>query len=167
MSRLLRGLAVGLWLAVSVHAQPPLLMNYQGRILSGTNLLQGAVELHLRLFAGPTGGPVLYEDTGTVTVVDSVYGTWLGDGTASGDLLTALSQPAVYLEMVVNGTTLAPRERLASVPYALKALETVQHVEQDPRWSGASNLYYLRTQADVQFATGTPVLCRRVIPPFQ
>jgi hypothetical protein len=157
MSRLLRGLAVGLWLAVSVHAQPPLLMNYQGRILSGTNLLQGAVELHLRLFAGPTGGPVLYEDTGTVTVVDSVYGTWLGDGTASGDLLTALSQPAVYLEMVVNGTTLAPRERLASVPYALKALETVQHVEQDPRWSGASNLYYLRTQADVQFATGTPV----------
>jgi|GEM_PF-4642415 hypothetical protein len=157
MSRVLRGIAVGLWLAVSVHAQPPLLINYQGRILSGTNLLQGAVELQLRLFAAASGGPVLYEDTGTVTVVDGVYGTLLGDGTASGDLLTALSQPAVYLEMVVNGTTLAPRERLASVPYALKALEALPQVEQDPRWSGASNLYYLRTEADVQFATGTPV----------
>ena len=86
MSRVLRGIAVGLWLAVSVHAQPPLLINYQGRILSGTNLLQGAVELQLRLFAGPAGGPVLYEDTGTVTVVDSVYGTLLGDGTASGEI---------------------------------------------------------------------------------
>ncbi len=130
-------IATGLLLTVGVNAQPPLLMNYQGRILSGTNLMQGVVDLSLRLYAVPAGGALLYEDTGTVTVVDSLYATYLGDGTSAGDLVTALSQPAVYLELVVNGTVLSPRERLASVPYALQALAAVQHAELDPAF-GAS-----------------------------
>ena len=130
-------IATGVLMTMGVFAQPPLLMNYQGRILSGTNLLQGAVDLSLRLYENPAGGALLYEDTGTVTVVDSVYATYLGDGTSAGDLVTALSQPAVYLELVVNGTVLSPRERLASVPYALQALAAVQHTELDPAF-GAS-----------------------------
>ncbi len=130
-------IATGVLMTMGVFAQPPLLMNYQGRILSGTNLLQGAVDLSLRLYANPAGGALLYEDTGTVTVVDSVYATYLGDGTSAGDLVTALSLPAVYLELVVNGTVLSPRERLASVPYALQALAAAQHTELDPAF-GAS-----------------------------
>jgi hypothetical protein len=29
--------------------------------------------------------------------------------------------------------------------------------EVDPRWAGASNLYYQRSEADALFATGTPL----------
>jgi hypothetical protein len=131
------GIAVFVALALTAQAQPPLLMNYQGRLLSGTNLAQGFVEMRLRLYPDAVGGAPLYEDTGTVLVVDGVYSTQLGDGTAAGDLVAALNQPAIYLETVVNGTALTPRERLASVPYALQSLAAVQHTESDPQYAAS------------------------------
>ena len=103
----------------SSEAQVPNLINYQGRLLDGTNLVNGTVGLSLRLFNVPAGGASLYEDSNTVTVMDGLYATFIGDNTTGGSLTNALTNAAVYVEVAVNGTALTPRERVASVAYAL------------------------------------------------
>ena len=62
----------------SAFAEVPQLINYQGRLLSGTNLVNGTVGLSLRLFKVPAGGTSLYEDSNTVTVADGLYSTFIG-----------------------------------------------------------------------------------------
>lgn len=106
------------------RGQIPEKINYQGRLLQGTNLANGNVALVLRLYNVPSGGSILYEDSNTVAVSDGLYATRLGDGTTSGTLTNALTNDTVYLETVVNGTTLSPREQLLAVPFALRALDS-------------------------------------------
>lgn len=113
---------LGIWMTLaSASAQVPQHINYQGRLVNGTNLVNGEVNLSLRLFAGSSGGLPLFEDSNTVTVVDGLYSTLLGDQTNAGQFASALTNAQVWVEVVVNGTTLAPREKLASVAYALTA----------------------------------------------
>lgn len=102
-----------------VAAQVPQTVSYQGRLLLGTNLVNGTVGLSLRLFNTSSGGSLLYEDSNSVAVVDGLYSTYLGDQTTAGSLAGALTNASVWLETMVNGTALTPRERIASVPYSL------------------------------------------------
>lgn len=103
----------------AVFAQTPSLINYQGRLVSGTNLVNATVQLDLRLYDAPVAGSLLYHDyNATVLVVDGLYSTYIGDNTTTGNLQTALASTSVWLEVSVGGTPLTPRERLASVPYA-------------------------------------------------
>ena len=102
-------------------AQPPALINYQGRLVDGTNLVNGSVGLSLRLFDAASGGALLYEDSNTVTAVDGLYATRFGDDTTAGSLAAALDATNVWLEVAVDDVALTPRERLASVAYALVA----------------------------------------------
>ncbi len=99
-------------------AQSPALIHYQGRLVDGTNLVSGTAGLTLRLYDASAAGTLLYADSNAVTVVDGLYATYIGDGTISGNLDTALTYAQVWLEAEVNGATLTPRERLVSVPYA-------------------------------------------------
>ncbi len=87
--------------------------------MDGTNLVNGTVGLSLRLFNVAIGGTQLYEDSNTVTVVDGLYSTFIGDHPTNDAFLVALTNPAVWVEVAVNGSTLSPRERLASVGYSL------------------------------------------------
>jgi hypothetical protein len=103
----------------SAFSEVPQLINYQGRLVSGTNLVNGNVGLSLRLFNVPSGGSSIYEDSNSVTVVDGLYATFLGDQTNSGNFVSALTNATVFVEVAVNGVALAPRERIASVAYAL------------------------------------------------
>lgn len=111
--------AVGLTQAAFGWEVPPHLINYQGRLLNGTNLVNGNVELELRLFKALAGGSPLYVDSNTVTVVDGLYSTFIGDNTVSGSLVEALTNTEVWVEVAVNGVALSPRERLSSVAYSL------------------------------------------------
>jgi len=103
----------------SSFAQPPSIINYQGRLVDGTNLVSGNVGLSLRLFNVTSGGSALYEDSNSVSVVDGLYSTLIGDNTTAGTLAGALANPEVYVEVAVNGTPMVPRERLASTAYSL------------------------------------------------
>jgi hypothetical protein len=51
-------------------------------------------------------------------IVDGFYDVEIGDSGVFGDLDDALANPEIWLEVVVDGTPLSPRERLTSVPYA-------------------------------------------------
>ena len=116
-----RVLGIGLLVISTARAQVPSLLNYQGRLLDGAALANGEVALSLRLFDHQTGGNLIYEDSNSVTIVDGLYSTVLGDKTTFGSLAEALTNSHVWIEAMVNGIPLSPRERLASVPYALHA----------------------------------------------
>ncbi len=103
----------------AAHAQAPQLINYQGRLLNGTNLVNENVGLSLRLFRSQTGGTPLYEDSNSVIVVDGLYSTYIGDNPTNAAFVAALTNAEVWVETSVNGQTLTPRERLASVGYSL------------------------------------------------
>ncbi len=106
--------------AALLQAQAPQMFRYQGRLLDNDALVSGNLNFSFKLYSAPTGGAALYEDAATVTVVDGLYSTMIGDDTSSGgDLGDALNNPAVYLEIEVDGETLTPRERIVSVPYAM------------------------------------------------
>jgi len=104
-------------------AQVPELLNIQGRLLDGGGLVNSNVALSLRLFDAPAGGILLYEDSSTVSVVDGLYATFMGDDTAFGNLQSALAATSVYVETAVNGVALAPRERLSATAYSLATRE--------------------------------------------
>ncbi len=112
----------------TLHANPPALMNYQGRLVNGSNLVNQTIALQLRLFDALTDGSLLYEDSNTVTVVDGLYSTYIGDNTSYGSLTNALTNSSVYVEVVIDGQALSPRDRLVSVAYALNGVQGPQGI---------------------------------------
>jgi len=102
-------------------AQVPHLINYQGRMVDGSGPVNGSTSLTVRMYATPAGGTPLYEDSNTVTIIDGLYDTLIGDQTNSGSLEAALQSPELYLEVAVGVSTLLPRERVTAVAYALVA----------------------------------------------
>ena len=103
----------------------PDIINYQGRLVNGTQLVNGVLSLQIRLYDAAVGGNLLCVDSNTVSVVDGLYSTYIGDNIRFGSVAHALTNGAVYIEVVIDGTALSPRERLAAVPYAMAA-QTVQ-----------------------------------------
>jgi hypothetical protein len=105
---------------VFAMAEVPELIHYQGRLLDGTNLVNSSIELSLKLYNQPVGGDLLYEDSNTVTVIDGLYSTTIGDD-GIGSLAAVLTNALIFIQVDVNGTPLSPRERMMSVGFALKA----------------------------------------------
>ena len=112
---------------MAMAADPlPLLINCQGRLHDGDDLMNGNVKMTLRIFNQLSGGAPMYEDSANVEVVDGLYSTFLGDDTTRGNLLEALGAGEAYLEVTAGGTTFAPRERMVTVPYAVIAKAVVR-----------------------------------------
>ena len=90
---------------------------------NGTNGLPytGVIHLQLQLYSTATNGACLYEDSNTVEVVDGFYATLIGDNTVAGSLTNALAGGQTYVQVIIDGTPLSPREPLVPVPYALNA----------------------------------------------
>ena len=114
------GVAAGLLSAGTVTAQVPATFNYQGRLLDGTNLVNGAQDFIVKLYTTDSGGTALYTETNaSVSVVDGLYTFTVGDDAAG--LPQVLTNATLYLELVVGTQTLAPRERLTSSAYSILA----------------------------------------------
>ena len=104
------------WSAPEVLAAAPALMTYQGRLKESGAPVTGNRQLDLKLCDAPTAGTCnlissqgvsvsngLFRSTFTVpSSVDLTLGTW-------------------YLEVVVGGIALSPREQLTAAPYAVYA----------------------------------------------
>ncbi len=101
-------------------AQVPRKLGYQGRLLNADGTpAQGTVQLRFDLFAATTGGASLWSETQTIVLSDGLYSTFLGEVTPLPD--TVFDGSERYLELTVGGAALSPRQRVASVPYALVA----------------------------------------------
>ncbi|MGD9874508.1 MAG: beta strand repeat-containing protein [Kiritimatiellia bacterium] len=96
--------------------------NYQGRLIVGTNLVNGTVTNVFRLYNASAGGTLLYAETQKVTAVDGLYSTTIGINALTPTLYSALTNPIVYIEVAVNGVTLSPREQINQVAYAITAV---------------------------------------------
>ncbi len=140
--------ALVLMVPLSAMAQPPALIHYQGRLVDGTNLVNGNVGLSLRLFDAASGGTLLYEDSSTVNVVDGLYNTFVGDNTVSGSLMAALANSQVWLEVVVDGVPLVPRERLGGVPYSLVTRGLLVTTNLDPSVVVAGGFHVLSNEVN-------------------
>ena len=112
-------LTISLLVSISI-AQIPAQINYQGRLLDGTNLVSSDVGMVLSLYNAPGSGTMVFEDSNTVSVVDGLYSTYIGDNrtAVSGTLSDALTNDQLYVQVQVNGVNLTPRERITSVCFA-------------------------------------------------
>jgi hypothetical protein len=112
-------LAVLLPAFASVRADIPPSINYQGRLLdAGGQPVNATVPIAVALFNAETGGTQVFtQHVGNVTVQNGIYSFAWG----TTNLATALTNAECWLQVHVNGTTLAPRQRLVSVPYAISA----------------------------------------------
>ena len=111
------------WLFVSgAHATPPAQIPYQGLLLNsaGGTPVTTSVSMDFAIYDMLIGGTALWNEThATVPVLDGVYSVDLGTFTP---LTSAVLQSGtVFLEIVINGETLSPRQQFLSVPYALSA----------------------------------------------
>jgi hypothetical protein len=116
----LSAMIVALGLLAVVTACGPMLQNkmsYQGRLTdSGGNPVNGTRNLTFRLFTSETGGTAIWQETQNgVDVNNGLFNVVLGANTALDE--AHFHQP-LYLEVVVAGYTLSPRQQLLGSPYA-------------------------------------------------
>lgn len=145
-----------------VSAAVPLQINYQGRLVNNTNLANGVVALSLRLYDAETGGNLLYEDESPVPVVDGLYSAFIGGHPVAGDLGLALTNAEVWIEAAINGIDLSPRERLASVAYAVVAGSVTNHaISSDMLAAGAVTTPKIQPGAVVNFHLADEAISNR------
>ncbi len=114
--------------ALPAVASVPGEVSFQGLLLdAGGQPVTGSIDFDFALFATATGGTALWSESHTgVAVQDGVYQVSLGATTPLTPAL--LAGGSLHLEISVDGNTLAPRQRLLAVPYALRA-DTAENVE--------------------------------------
>jgi len=119
----------------------PLLVNYQGLLTdSGGSPLTGPVNLTFAIYDGKTGGVKLWEEIHSSVPLDSGYfSVMLGSVTP----LTSSVFDGVerWIQVTVDGGSPLSRQRLASVPYAIRAQEalTATYAMTAP-WSGLTGV---------------------------
>jgi hypothetical protein len=106
-------------LAISSCIPVPLLpeYSYQGRLLdsSGNPVPDGNYEMTYSIYNVETGGTEVFSQTQTIPVEDGLFTTAVGPSTDLDPQVFA--QPA-WMEVTVEGETLAPRQRLQGAPFA-------------------------------------------------
>lgn len=119
-------LVVSLLAAGRLRAQQPVppMVNYQGRLIDGTNLYNGPATVVFRVYANQDpGGIAVLDMTSAVTVVDGLYSTAISppDTDTAWSWLGTEVEGGWWLQVSINGQALEPMERFLSVPYALMA----------------------------------------------
>ena len=112
---------VGLWAAAVAHATPTTVV-HQGRLLDASGVgVQGSQGATFRLYPSQDAvvGTDVWEETGTLQLVDGYYTVVLGNDTPLDSALLA-SNLELWLEVDLDSAPLQ-RARLHAVPYALSA----------------------------------------------
>lgn len=102
--------------AVSVYAGAPYEIRYNGKLKSYGSEANGTKSMNFFIFDSLTSGALLWQ-SGTQSI------------SVSSGIFTYVMQPAnvdwqvkdCYLEVVIDGKVMTPREKLTSVPYAIHA----------------------------------------------
>lgn len=130
----------------------PRIMNYQGKLTNSTGIaLNGNYPITFRIYDEETGGNLLWWDARTVSVVNGLFDEQLNLGINGGDTLRF--GRSYWMELVVNGELLSPRERLAPVSYAYRSIyaDTAVNIS----GSGMSPQTYIATASDNVSTTST------------
>jgi microcystin-dependent protein len=112
---------------ITVHAQPPNLINYQGMLTgeSGEPVSTGEYTIKFGIFTEPIGGTAIWEKTyNNVPVVRGYFNLILGPEDDAGTMIaSAFVTQDTFLEITIaDGTAVAPRQQILSTPYALNGV---------------------------------------------
>ncbi len=101
----------------------PLQLTHQGRLLDADQApLEGTHELTFRLWDAAEDGALLWEETVTESLTGGFYSAVLGADDANPLDDGIFATAPVFVELAVDdGEPLAPRQEIASVPFALRA----------------------------------------------
>lgn len=92
---------------VCTHADKVSLINYQGKLVQGTNLVTGNVSMTFRVYTNKNSGTYIYEETNLTQVIDGYYSVLLGSNPTLGDIEEiAREEDDTYLEVTINGAPL-------------------------------------------------------------
>ena len=136
MNQIQRYLRILAALAVSAPSIPvparggvPAIFNYQGKLAatSGTPA-NGPIPMAFRIYNDLGSLLTTYTPSGPITVTNGVFSVLVGDLVGGNIVGSALDQAFSgagdrYLEVVVDGNAMAPRQRLVAVPYALSVAD--------------------------------------------
>jgi hypothetical protein len=116
-------IAALLFSSIFVHAAVPSLINYQGLLTDiNGNVVSSTKTVSVSIHDAATNGTQLYtESIGSVTVQNGIYSFQFGSGPTFTTTLATGSQH--WLQVTLDGIAQTPRERLVSVPFAMKAVE--------------------------------------------
>lgn len=118
-------LALGALLTIPAAAQVPHLLSFQGTLADSTGApVTGTPSIEFLLWDSATGGMVLWREFhGSIQVTDGYFAVILGHITpVTPDLFTGTDH---YLQIVVSGIVVDPRQRIASNVFALVAENAV------------------------------------------
>jgi len=133
--RSLRPLLLGIALMFGEQnalAEAPELLSYQGvlTLANGTVVPDGLYGLRFTVYNAPSSGSIQFQQTLQVMITDGLYNVMLSNQNGQS-LETAFAGSPRYMEVAITavpvgsgitpGLVLAPRQEIASVPYALVA----------------------------------------------
>lgn len=101
----------------------PATLTYQGRLLDNLGQpINGNVSVDIGIYTNEIGGSAAYsENVGPIAVQNSIYSFHFGTNAAA--MRDVLTRPSCWLEVVVDGDALSPRQKLVAVPYAVRSGE--------------------------------------------
>ncbi|MFP4459704.1 MAG: beta strand repeat-containing protein, partial [Candidatus Zixiibacteriota bacterium] len=168
--RMMTVLFLVLFFALSLMAEAPKKINYQGKLTNpdGVSLI-GPVDITFRLYDAESGGTLLWtESHSSIHVNKGLFDVILGDITP----LSGLEFDEQYwLELEVNSEVLAPRQPFSAVPYAIRSIhaDTADYARTGVsggtdnyivRWDGTSALeaseIYQDDAGNIGIGTTTP-----------
>lgn len=127
-------IATLLWRPAHSVAAPPTILTYQGKLLESGTAVTTTQSMQFRIYNAAAGGQLVYTASGTVgvplavsvTPSSGIFAVEIGNTAASPstnaldpDIFTTSSE--LYLEVRIGATTLSPRKRLTTVPFALNS----------------------------------------------
>jgi len=107
--------------AMWVAASAPVGVNYQGRLLESGTPVNGSRTVQFDIYKASSGGSPVYTESESVTCVDGLFSTVVGDADTS-TFLSATADGTVWLQVTVGGTPLGSRQRIVPALSALHAL---------------------------------------------
>jgi hypothetical protein len=110
-------LFAALLLPAVAMAQVPDVLGYQGRMLNADGTAAtGTLNVTFNIYSVATGGAALWTENQTLALSEGFYSTFLGSVTPIP--ATIYTGTPLYLELVVGGTAMTPRQEIGSVAYA-------------------------------------------------
>lgn len=110
-------------------ANPPNIITYQGKLAEDGVSVSTTKSFQFKIYTASLGGTIVYSASGTlgtplsvsITPSSGVFSVDLGGSGTNAISNDIFSTTELYLEVVVDGTTLSPRKRITSVAYALNS----------------------------------------------
>lgn len=131
------GLFLSIVFSASIgHAAVPNLINYQGRLTDaqGQPLADGSYNINFKIYDQLENGAPLWTEEQTVTLTNGIFSTTLGKNVTLDE---AFDVP-YFLEIVIDGQPLTPRQQITSSAYAMRA-KTADLVVQAENATNATN----------------------------